>query len=457
MKKTLSLILAVLLAVSLLAGCQQAGVAPTQAPTGTPTQEPTAEPTQEPTQPPIQAAVLQVGFGRVDISPKTPVSLTGYGDADTRISEGTDVPLMSTCIAFTGEDGNTLLLFYNDLCTSETTTTDACRKAVSEATGISVDNIMSAATHIHSAPSLGLNSKYPGTAEYSSTLPQKMVEAAQAALADRKEAKMYITTVATENMNFIRHYNMKDGTVSGDNFGSKASGYASHVGEPDRDLQLIKFTREGKKDIILANFATHPHKQGIDALYNYAHSDIVGVMRQELEAKKDCLFAYFTGAGGNVNPMSKFPWEKIYKDFRDQGAAMAQYAFDAYDSFTEVKTGNVKVQKTIYIAQPKESGKTVPNILMYAFSIGDVAFVCAPYEMFSENGVQIKEGSPFKMTFVSTYTNQHVKYIPSEAGFEYPGVGYSYEGRVCQYEKGTAEKLVAKYAEMLNMLDASQR
>ena len=61
------------------------------------------------------------------------------------------------------------------------------------------------------------------------------------------------------------------------------------------------------------------------------------------------------------------------------------------------------------------------------------------------------------MTFVSTYTNQRVKYIPSEAGFEYPGVGYSYEGRVCQYEKGTAEKLVAKYAEMLNMLDASQR
>ena len=39
------------------------------------------------------------------------------------------------------------------------------------------------------------------------------------------------------------------------------------------------------------------------------------------------------------------------------------------------------------------------EIQMAALSLGPVGMVFAPYEMYDTNGMQIKEGSPFLLTF----------------------------------------------------------
>jgi len=90
-----------------------------------------------------------------------------------------------------------------------------------------------------------------------------------------------------------------------------------------------------------------------------------------------------------------------------------------------------------------------------AISIGDVAFVTAPYEMFDTNGQEIKAGSPFAMTFVNTLANigsttadGHKGYIPSLLG--YTNGGYSAD--ITDYIEGTGEVLVADYLDMLQQL-----
>ena len=79
-------------------------------------------------------------------------------------------------------------------------------------------------------------------------------------------------------------------------------------------------------------------------------------------------------------------------------------------------------------------------------AIGDVAFVGAPEEMFDTNGKQIKEGSPYKMTFILTYCNGSNGYIPSELAWEHGG----YEVYKTKFARGAAELIVAQFLEMLN-------
>ena len=85
-------------------------------------------------------------------------------------------------------------------------------------------------------------------------------------------------------------------------------------------------------------------------------------------------------------------------------------------------------------------------IPLYAITFGEIAFVGAPYEMFDVSGMQIKEASPAKMTFVCTCTNGSMGYFPSFD--EYARGGY--EVCVTNYAQGTAELCVAELLRLIN-------
>ena len=92
---------------------------------------------------------------------------------------------------------------------------------------------------------------------------------------------------------------------------------------------------------------------------------------------------------------------------------------------------------------------------MFAFSFGDVAFVTAPYEMFCENGMAIKNGSPYPMTFVATCSNEntsYLAYIPSSPTFAYT----SYEVKMNKFVPGVAEILATEYVNMLKQLKTQE-
>jgi len=393
---------------------------------------------------------LEVGYARVDISPTGPVNMRGYGDEETRLSMGIADPIYSTCTAFRDGDGNMILLFHNDLIASPADPIGFIRKKISQEAGIPMENVMVSATHTHHGPSISNGSD--SIQKYNKDLRAKMLEAAKAAIADLKPAQMYISSIETEAMNFTRHYLTKDGSVCGDNFGSSSSGLVGHVRKADPMMQLVKFTREGGKDVVMVNFQTHPHRAGgTRSIYNMITADIVGTMRDNIEPALDCHFTYFTGASGDVNPNSRIASENVSKDYIEHGKMMSDYAVKASENFQQANVGTLQVLKNSFDAEGKEGVKDARPIEMYAFSIGDVAFICAPYEMFNENGEQIKNGSPFKMTFVVTCANSAQGYIPSTAGYDYNGLT-SYGANAGDYAKGTGDALAAKYVEMLKTL-----
>ena len=91
---------------------------------------------------------------------------------------------------------------------------------------------------------------------------------------------------------------------------------------------------------------------------------------------------------------------------------------------------------------------TEENMPIYAFRVGELGFACAPYEMFGESGMQIKEWAPYAMTFVVSCCNGSRGYLATKLAFHHG----SYEVDTRRYPAGTAELLTDNFIEMLKEL-----
>ncbi len=394
---------------------------------------------------------LQVGYGRADITPDFRMPLQGYPGPENRIFTRVLDPIYATCIAF-ADGENTVLLFQLDLTGSCWDAVALAKTDMQKALGIPFDNIMVSCTHNHSSPSLV---ESPNRERYVQLLRDQMLAAAQTALGDLKTARMYYGSVQAEGLNAVRHYMLSDGSVCGDNFGD-ATGktYTGHVGKADQQLQVLRFVRDGGKDVLLSNWQTHPHRTGGTVVLDLS-SDIVGPMTTYIEQTLDCHFAYFTGASGNLNPTSRISSENSALDYVSHGIELGQYAVLACSDMTPVATGRVQILEQKYAPIAKGSTKPGPEVVMNGISIGDAAFAVVPYEMFSQSGEFIKENSPFQTTFVVTCANFDGGYMPVEANYDYNGME-SYEATKCRYEKGTAEILAQKYVDLLTQLHGTR-
>lgn len=437
---------------------------------------------------------LYIGFGRTCITPAESVPLAGYGNTSRRMSKRVLSDIYSTCIAFRDAQGSTVLLFHNDLIKSIGDITAQARRMISSATGIPFERIYISAPHAHSTPDL-TNTEVPSIVRYIPWVQQKMVDTALLALEDLKPARMFTGKTETKGLNFVRHYRLASGGIKGSNYGTlDDSPILGHTTEADPTMQLVRFCREGGKDVFLVNWQTHPHRAGGSDIPDLT-ADIVGSMREKMERELGCLMAYFSGGSGNINPKSKIPEENITADYLEQGYALADYALAAVPSMKEAALGAVRYCQLLYpskvnhtqdhlleaaqrIAQDwKESGDRIAAVKagvpygihspyhagciilkaslpeticveMYAFAIGDLAFITAPYEMFDVNGRQIRQGSPFPMTFVVTQANDALSYIPSAFAYEHG----CYEADCGKFFPGTGEVLAEKYVEMLKSL-----
>lgn len=396
---------------------------------------------------------LNIGFGRADITPDAPIGLHGFGDVSSRLSTGVHTPIMATCVAITyGEE--TVLLYTVDIIGLRSTLVDKYRPAVSKATGIPERNILACGTHTHSGPSPDSDT----TGKYwSENFVNGMVDAGKAAMADRSPATLKAGSTTVENMNFVRHYLTDQGNVIGDNFGSeKTDGKrVSHATEVDDELQIIQVSREGKKNIVMVNWQGHPKCAGTaetsegKSMRTLLSADYVGSCRKFLEDNHDVLFAFFLGASGNVNVLSKFTYEmnNCPKHVDQYGQKLGLAILEALPTLADQGQPELKHASTDHMAK-QHSGTEVPFEIGTAM-LGDIAFVTAPYEMFDTDGMYVKDNSPSEITFIMTVANGHAGYMPSDYAHDYNNC---YEVRSSRYQRGTAEACAETMVNQLNTL-----
>lgn len=277
---------------------------------------------------------IQVGYGRVDIMPVGSIELGGLGNGPFRKSENILDTLYATCIALTDGEGQTLLLITMDLLHAMQGVTADARRLIAEATGIPGEHIMVAATHTHAGPDVW--NPGPQTVNaYLEQLPVRLVRAAQAALADRKPARVYTGVKPIANMNFVCHYKRADGTCGA---GTPDNPMVGHMTQADPRLRVVQFRREGGKDILLMSWQAHPCYTGQAASKNIS-ADYIASVRSYLEVSLNCRFAFFQAGGGNLTARTKMTDEVCEREMDAYGKRLGDEAISMLGHLKELELG----------------------------------------------------------------------------------------------------------------------
>ena len=288
---------------------------------------------------------------------------------------------------------------------------------------------------------------------------------------------------------------MKDGGIR-TNPGVNNPDIQEPIGQVDETVQVIRFRREGRDEVVAVNFGTHPDTVGGDAI----SADWPGFARRFAEKALDgvkCIF--FNGALGDVNHVCVDPRpgerEGLVRDFDDvdrgyeharhMGRVIAGAVMSVYGKCAPVEAGAVSFSvKEVAIPSNRPKPEDLPLARKYSalhaagkdgeipfkgmelttvvaeagrmlrladgpdvfsmplttVSIGDaVRLVGIPGEPFTEIGRRIKNESPAAMTFVSCITNGYYSYFPTANAYREGG----YEARASIFGPTVADELVA--------------
>ena len=425
---------------------------------------------------------LWMGYSRVDISPEESMAI--YGSTATSVHD----PLQMTCTAvYDGE--NTALLFSLDLRSFNVEFSERMTDLLEENFGIPADRVFFNITHTHSTPTM--NNSTAAGGRWRNKICNQLLVAVRGALADLDPVEAAYAGVGyTSGITFVRRYLLADGTYKM-NPGA-ADKPVAHESEADTQMRTLRIDRKTKKDILMVNYQTH--YGSATGLYKGQYSaDFVHVFREAAERKWDCHFVYHSGASANLNFVSALNGERKYSNFvaatvleliptakrcmasekevslgrlcfastwREEGVyqdtaediAKAKKVYHSgYDTDSKEykalleENGFVSYRQVQGIVTRSGLGKT-QSVPFYAISFGEVGFVSAPYEMFDTNGVQVREGSPFEMTFVCSYTNGGFGYVPSAAAFPHG----AYEVFVSRFTENTGDEFAKEMIGLLN-------
>ena len=429
------------------------------------------------------AATFQVGFGRENITPDFPVALSGGGDPN-RISTSVIDYIYTTCVAITDPTGNTVLVITSDV--QSVGWRDEIAKVVTTATGVPYENILLCSTHNHSGPAQ--YEAREGGSEFKKLYFSGIENACKKAMEDRAPATMSAGEIKADGYVFPRHYKMMDGTYAGSSYGNLVVDQIESIAyEGDSTLQMVQFTREGKKPVLLMNLGAHATFFSSTSITTLS-SDFPGPLREHIEGNSDVLVAYFIGPAGDQTPSTKYKPKAHGLDHRAYGKAVGQLVVDALPTLKAANTGNVNLQLMEHTGKTNYSGvdrfleakdvydvfleegyskgnaaaKSAGFISVYdarsivtraklpktqqiklgALAIGDVSFIFASFEMFSETGRYIRENSPYGMTFICTLAlDKSHDYIPSDIGFELN----CYEAYTAHFEQDTAKNIADQF------------
>lgn len=411
---------------------------------------------------------FKVGYAREDITPEEFPFAEKFSGVNDNI--------YATAVAFSDGD-TTAILITLDIVYLSNAMHSSILESITELTGIAASSIYIHSTHNHSSPNYVTGDYWYEDGRHLQVRAwiAKVVEnaslAAKNAVADLAVSEIYTGKSTTEGLNFVRRPQ-----------------YDQNV---DEEIQAIRFVREGKKDVVLANWQAHPASTENVGLVT---ADYVGRFRELVEEENDVWFAYFNGANGNLNVKIPNVQDKL-TEVNAIGEALAAKlnAMLADDNvMKKTRTGKIRTAASDYdaeiapvdnetkakVLQIYEDGKitsaevtalgvesdyvvralkkridltadgsTTTPIHLAAMSFGEVGFVFAPYEMFDDNGVEIKEASPFETTFICTLIGGHnYEYIHSDSEY---GKGV-YEVWVCIFTRGIGERLAQSFVSLLN-------
>lgn len=424
---------------------------------------------------PVLAAELKVGIGYSVITPFLDQPLAGY--YYPRSADGVHDHLHAKALIL--DDGRSqLVLVACDTVGLRRDVVAEVRARIQKQLGIQPDHVLVSATHCHTGPQL--------TGEYTKLLSRWIGDAIINAHGRKQPAWLFVSTEQETSLAHYRRYLMKDGTVR-TNPGFLNPDVVRPVGEVDpRVAVLFAEDASGQPLLTWVNFAMHLDTVGgtlISADYPYFLARLLARIKGP-----DMMTIFTIGAAGNINQWDvRRPGpQRDLATARRLGEVLGAAVAKAYTHLEPVSTPAVRAASTVLTLpvgtvtpQEVEEAKKVlatpppPNVdftldrvkaskvmaihrlegqpltaELQAVSIGPVALVAIPGELFVELGREIQNKSPFPYTFIVTLANDSIGYIPTRRAYEEGG----YEPTSTRLAPGAGELIVEKTLELLARL-----
>ena len=437
---------------------------------------------------------LEIGFSAVNITPCEGIGIAGY--FIPRFVKGVLDDIYTQALAVRCGESTALLISVDNVGLKDTLIREIAEKIERE-TGVSRDAVLIGATHSHTAPLLYKTEAFEADVSkidaYREELKEKITEAARLALSDLSPARMgFGRGHAPDRIAYIRRYRMKDGTtmtcppIDDPNI-------EGPIGELDREVNIIRFKREGARDVVLLNFGLHADTVNGDLI----SADWPCWLRRTVDAAlgADCMF--FPGAEGDVGSTNVHPVPSDMNDTeisfdnemkspgmaRFVGRALAGVVLQVYDKveFSEVEDIST-ARRVILVPSNKPKPSDMPlareykrlhdegrddlipytamelttvvaealrmcrlenapdffELELIGLRLGDIALVGLPGEPFTDIGVAIKKLGGYDMILPIAQMNGDEGYFPSRQAFDEGG----YEARSSHYVAGIDSLIV---------------
>lgn len=434
--------------------------------------------------------MIQAGFARVDITPPLGTPISGYFNA--RYAEGVRDPLEVNALAF-GNGTDTALILACDVVAITQQHADELRALIAARTGVAAERVMICALHQHTAICLGGREIFfpVKDREYLDLFYRKMADAAQMAVCDMSAARVFTAEAqSAEEIAFVRRYHMADGSIATNPNTKKYGTPVCRCDASDNTVRLLRFAREGKKDIALVNFSTHPDVIGGSEF----SADWPGFVRRFVETDNpDTHCISVTGFQGDSNhvdffkPTSaeRFPHGKGYDHSRYMGRVVADTVKRIWDAGVE-HTGDriageiavvynktntageeyydeaVRYAADFHAGTPQNTEhikdiatatrildlRTAPlyqRVVVTVLGLGDILFVGLGGEPFTAYTHASHAAAKGKTVFCSCCTNGYQGYLPHKRAFLEGG----YEVSNTFFTSTLEEALVGQMKKML--------
>ncbi len=303
--------------------------------------------------------MLQAGFARLDVTPPMGSPVDGY--FQDRVAKGILDPIELNAIAFS--DGvHRAVMITGDFLGIEIFHVNNIKEQITRQTGLENEEIFISATHSHTSIFLRQNYAANLPVEYVRMLYRKFADAAQMALSDLADATLYTAEKQTAApIGFVRRYRLSDGRVATNPGSTVLPLVTGRCDESDNTVRILRFVREGVKDITMLNFSTHPDVIGGE----YYSADWPGFARRFVEAEHpDTHCLQFTGTEGDSNHVDflkpaeeRFPHGRGYAHSRYMGRMIADAVNAVWEHMTAHANGVLQTKQTSVFVRSNTAGE----------------------------------------------------------------------------------------------------
>lgn len=390
--------------------------------------------------------IFLAGAAKEDITPEIGTLLYGYVPDSVSTSVHDRLELTAAAFRQQGETALIISLAAGDL---QTELAGELKAIIERETGIDARNILIAATHTHSAPNVSGMEGWGGVDRLyvDKILIPALVRGAKRSVEDMREAEIAVGVVRSE-VGINRRQQLPDGTVI---LGQNPWGCF----DPDMTCIAIR-ERATKKGILnIIHYGCHGTAAGNNREIS---RDWSGVMIDRLQRETGTLTTFVNGAIGDVGPrLSNGTTTGDITHVEELGGVAAADALRAYKALGPYKPGALAiVPGTLKIPRKPLSPRKETEAQLRRFpepeklinitrleyahykaiideyeagcpeyehefsfpqtviSLGDVAFIPFPFEIFSEICLRIKAYSPVRYTLPLSNVNGYCAYLPSE-------------------------------------------